>query len=307
MKKLSIIIVTHNSEKDIWECLKSIYDNNDLGEGELDVVVVDNDSIGQDKMFAKIHSTYKDIKTIRNDKNGGYGQGNNIGIRNSTSPVILIMNPDVRLTMPCFRKVTMAFEHDRKLTMYGMKQKTGNNEPSWNSFCCNSFVNGYLASLITIVCNRLDLYIPSLLFFSGACFFIRKSHFVKAGLFDEDIFMYGEENDIHHRLKTIYGARFKYDRSISYKHLVQDRKFNPTYEDKVLNSTIKVCEKYGYSMQKTVRNKIQVINMLILREKIKRLLFLKHNKGFLCDLQQYKKTVECMRRNGKQSESGNSK
>lgn len=292
MKKLSIIIVTHNSEKDIWECIRSITDNNDLKGEEIEIIVVDNNSDNPDEMFTRIHSSYQNIKTIKNNKNGGYGQGNNIGIRNSSSPLILIMNPDVRLTSRCFQKVTKAFEDDRKLVMYGMKQITGGNMPGKNSFFCNSSVNGYLGSFMTAVCNRIDLYLPSLFCFSGACFFIRKSCFENAGLFDESIFMYGEEDDIHHRLKSLYGAHFKYDKKIQYQHLTDGRKYDAAYEEKVLTSIIKVCQKRGYPTWKVIRNKIQSINILIWRERARRLLRNKYDRELLHDLLLHKQMLK---------------
>ena len=55
MIKLSVIIVTYNSEKDIFDCLQSLYANNNLNEGELEVIVVDNNSAQHEEMFAKIH------------------------------------------------------------------------------------------------------------------------------------------------------------------------------------------------------------------------------------------------------------
>ena len=121
MIKLSVIIVTYNSEKDIFDCLQSLYANNNLNEGELEVIVVDNNSAQHEEMFAKIHSLYQNVRTIKNNQNGGYGQGNNVGIRQAKAPIILIMNPDVRLTTPCFQKVTRAFEQDDRLSMYGMR------------------------------------------------------------------------------------------------------------------------------------------------------------------------------------------
>ena len=50
---LSLIILTYNSEKDIYDCLKSVYQYNDIGEA-LEVIVVDNNSIGYDYMKNRI-------------------------------------------------------------------------------------------------------------------------------------------------------------------------------------------------------------------------------------------------------------
>ena len=52
-KQLSIIIVTYNSEKLIFECLDSIYKYNDIGDS-LEVIIVDNCSNDQEKVFEKV-------------------------------------------------------------------------------------------------------------------------------------------------------------------------------------------------------------------------------------------------------------
>ena len=202
MKRLSIVIVTYKQEKDIFDCVKTIQKYADIPLSEIELIVVDNNSRETDIMFAQLQQLYgNDIVLIKNTRNGGYGQGNNIGIRKAKAPVILIMNPDVRLMEPVFKMALEAFDCNKDLSMYGMKQMLSATEPSTNSFCCAYTVNGYLQTFMTSMGNRYDRYIPRYMHFSGSCFFIRKEMFEQAGLFDETIFMYGEEEDIHYRMR----------------------------------------------------------------------------------------------------------
>ena len=84
MKKLSIIIVTYNSGKDIYDCLDSIYSHCDIPIEELEIIIVDNNSFEADIMFDTIQHKYdNNIVLIKNSVNGGYGQGNNVGDRKS--------------------------------------------------------------------------------------------------------------------------------------------------------------------------------------------------------------------------------
>ena len=71
MKLLSLIILTYNSEKDIYDCLKSVYQYNDIGDG-LEIIIVDNNSRNYTEMYDTIKSLYPDVKIIANDRNGGY-------------------------------------------------------------------------------------------------------------------------------------------------------------------------------------------------------------------------------------------
>ena len=74
MKKLSLIILTYNSEKDIYDCLDSVYKYNDIGD-YLEIIVVDNNSDNYIQMKKNIKTQYPDVQIIANHKNGGYGQG----------------------------------------------------------------------------------------------------------------------------------------------------------------------------------------------------------------------------------------
>ena len=150
MKQVSIIIVTYNSEKDIYDCVESIQRHADIPLEDIELIIVDNCSCEPQAMFDKLQKQWgKDIILIENTKNGGYGQGNNVGIHRATAPVILIMNPDVRLLEPFFLKPLDAFREDKELIMYGMKMMNTPAHASTNSFWCTTMMNGYLRTLLT--------------------------------------------------------------------------------------------------------------------------------------------------------------
>ena len=269
MKRLSIIIVTYNSEKDIYDCINSIRQWTDIPMEELELIVVDNNSRETDTMFATLKQLYgNDIVLIRNTRNGGYGQGNNLGIRKATAPVILIMNPDVRMMEPIFKTALDAFDQSKDLSMYGMKQMLSASEPSTNSFCCAYTVNGYLQTFMSSLGNRYDRYIPRYMHFSGSCFFIRKEMFEQAGLFDEAIFMYGEEEDIHYRMRKKGFAHMVYNPRLHYIHLTKEREPNLAYEIKLLDVAIAQSRKKGCTERRIIKNRLENNTILLLREKL---------------------------------------
>ncbi len=270
MKRVSIIIVTYNSEKDIYDCVDSIRQHADIPLKEIELIIVDNNSQKPDIMFNRLRQQWgNDIILINNTHNGGYGQGNNVGIRNCSAPIILIMNPDVRLASPFFAKPLAAFEKRYNLIMYGMKQMYTNTLESNSSFCCTYMMNGYMRTLLEGLLNRLEWYQPRYQYFSGSCFYVRKSMFEVVGLFDESIFMYGEEDDIHYRLMQRFGTHFIYDKNIRYLHLTSERKPNADYEMKFLKVALVQNAKKGYSQAKTIRNFYRIYRTLYWRELIK--------------------------------------
>ena len=272
MKRLSIIIVTYNSEGDIYDCLTSLWQYCDIDRESIEVIIVDN-SPECEPMFTKLHKLYGDgIVLIHNTHNGGYGQGNNVGIRRATAPVVLIMNPDVRLCEPLFSTAIAAFEKDKSLCMYGMKQMLSAEIKSPLSFDCSRRINGYLIPLISSLCNKLDLYIPRIMYLQGSCFFVSKEKMEDIGLFDEDIFMYGEEDDIHWRLQRRFGTHFKYNAHLRYLHLALERPMSLDIEQKMVASIALSNGKKGYTRQFTYQNFVRYHRVRLLSTYIKKAL-----------------------------------
>lgn len=288
MKKISIIIVTYNSEKDIYDCISSIKKYADIPWKEIEVIVVDNNSKDVDVMFSQLRDSYDEgITLISNTHNGGYGQGNNVGIRACSAPIIMIMNPDVRLIEPVFQTALHAFSRQNDLAIYGMKQMLTLERESRNSIGCTTLINGYLSCIISALCNRLNFYLPKLMYLQGSCFFLRKNYFEAAGLFDENIFMYGEEEDIHHRLVIDAGRKSVYNPQLHYIHKTLDRQPNLEYEKKLLNAAVRNNLKWGWTTQRTVKEKLRSINLLLVRERLKGIIN-KHNPQQLEMLRNFK-------------------
>lgn len=224
MKQVSIIIVTYNSEKDIFDCVRSIQDHADIPLQDIELIIVDNCSKTPEPMFEQLrHLWGENIILIENTANGGYGQGNNVGIHHATAPIIMIMNPDVRLMMPLFVPVLNFFQQHPSTHLIGMKQMLTPSTSSHFSVGAIETIPGRLALLLQIMANKTNLFISKWLYISGACFFVRKDKFITVGAFDEDNFMYGEEEDISWRLQRKFGKCIKYLPFLRYIHLMDGR------------------------------------------------------------------------------------
>lgn len=248
MKRLSIIIVTYNSEKDIYDCIASIRKQCDIVLSDLELIIVDNCSLNPDAMFAQIKAMWgDDVLCIKNNSNGGYGQGNNVGIQASTAPVALIMNPDVRLVQPIFARALQRFDKNSSLGVLGMSQYYPSGRKSRNSVGVTWLVNGYLRTFLQALANRIGWYWPKSMYAQGSCFFVRKEPFVSVGMFDETNFMYGEEEDLHYRLKQKFGLScFAFDRSLSYQHLAERRTPSFEYEQHIVDANVRLYQKKGF-------------------------------------------------------------
>jgi GT2 family glycosyltransferase len=163
------------------------------------------------------------------------------------APIIAIMNPDVRLTKPVFKKMLKSFENE-DVVMCGGKQLTAVGKENW-SFAFDYNVWGPLRIALRNIYKRIDKYDYRYMHLSGAFFMVRKKEFEAIGLFDESIFMYGEECDIHLRFRKMYPSKkMLFMPHITYLHLSREREFSAKRYQNTLNADVYVCKKHGASV-----------------------------------------------------------
>lgn len=273
MKKLSVIIVTFNSQDYIAECIDSIYRFNDIGES-LEIIIVDNSNEeASNRMFLYLKDRYGDkVKCIKNSHNGGYGQGNNFGVKYATGEIICIMNPDVILTERVFGRIISYFSSDRNIGMIGLKQTGG---ADYSFYFRPEYHIPIATWLLTKLFNRLNIYLERYMYLAGALLFIRKSNFTSNEIFDENIFMYNEEADITRRfidkkIKTIFDYKIKYIHNVGDRTRVSKIQF-----DYRMKSLLYYLKKYKlnpwkYLKRFEIEEKIRIVLYTIFNEEHKR-------------------------------------
>ena len=182
-RQLTFIITTFNSAEVIDACLNKInFDN-------YEVIVVDNNS--SDKTTEIISEKYPLVNLIKNKKNYGYGRANNIGLRATTTPYALILNPDAFIFEKDLEKI---------IAMMDKNPEIGIGAP----LLLNSYPQSQsdISHELAIVNNNLikdfgDF--KAVKYIIGACEILRMEFFNKIGFFDEKIFLYYEDDEICHR------------------------------------------------------------------------------------------------------------
>lgn len=256
--RLSIVIVTYNSVKLLKDCLDSIFLNNDIGE-QLEVIIVDNKSDDISELKRLLSTYNSQIRLVENTINGGYGQGNNIGIKNASGDVIMIMNPDARCKESVFKRALKQIDASN-CVLLGMKQWDVNLNKG-ESFRLDSPYSFFLKDIIIIkLANKLECFNPRKMYISGSCFFIKKKEFEDLGLFDEHIFMYYEECDIKRRIIAKFGEKaIQYNKHLNYIHAHPKDKFNAKSYNRALDSMKYFSEKYNIDL---IKHKRKILNNL---------------------------------------------
>ena len=89
MPFVDVVVISFNSRAKLRSCVEPL-----AGADGVNVVVVDNAS--QDDTLATIAAL--PVKTIPLTENVGFGAGCNIGWRSASSPYVLFLNPDARMS-----------------------------------------------------------------------------------------------------------------------------------------------------------------------------------------------------------------
>lgn len=206
MVKISIIIVAYNSYDVIIDCISSIEKYNDLKKTELEIIIVDNfqKSILNEKLLSLQNLIRIPIIYIKNSKNGGFGQGNNLGIKKSNGDILFFLNPDTILTENIFNSIIENINRNNNtiigFTLIDLKHKLNNSY--------SIFPEMYLFALLFFGIKKYFFYLPNkinalnrMIWPWGAAFAIKKDVINTAGCFDENIFLFNEEPDLLRRIK----------------------------------------------------------------------------------------------------------
>jgi GT2 family glycosyltransferase len=191
--KVSIIILNWNGLKDTMECLESL---KKITYPSYEVIVVDNGSTGNDvKVLRERFGDY--IRIIANDRNYGFAEGSNIGVRQALmdgAADMLLLNNDTIVDPDFLSELVNVAESDSRIGLAGPKIYFY-HEPNriW-------FAGGKI-SLFSASSNRGRNLIDKGQFdkvdyvdyISGSCMLIKKSVLESAGLLDP-IYFFGIED-----------------------------------------------------------------------------------------------------------------
>jgi GT2 family glycosyltransferase len=211
LQELSIIIVNYHAEPLIVDCLKTVFEFNPNIEAE--IILVNNEAA--DKVDEAITSRFTNARWIHMGYNAGFARANNAGMKAAKGKVYLLLNPDTLAIddsiTQCYQKLIQS-EHiaagvqqlnaDRTLQISGnFFMKGGLNHllplPYWGGFLRWL---GYKAK--TKVPNvQQAKTIEEVDWISGAFLMVKKEAVEKAGMMDEDFFLYAEEVEWCSRLR----------------------------------------------------------------------------------------------------------
>lgn len=217
--KLSIIIVSFNSEDFIEDCLKSLFKYL-LKEGE--VIVVDNNS--SDGTVKKLEGFVPKIDLIKLAQNLGFAKANNLAAKKAQGQYLFFLNPDTQIIQPVFSQLIDFYERNSDAGIVAPKliQADGKVQESVKNL---PTIWGAIKEFIFMIPNSYTQYAPKssepvqVECVYGAALLIKKDFFDKLGGFDEKFFLYYEDVDLCKRVNQA-DKKIYYYPGVSIKHLV---------------------------------------------------------------------------------------
>lgn len=188
------ITVTYNSESLVETFCDTVqkFDN---------VVIVDNNST--DKTVAHLHEKLPQATVLPLNKNLGFGPANNVGFKqlNPTIGYALFLNPDCHITRDDILQLisTLQSRPDAGLVCPVISPGHGIRP----RIKIKNYAMGYKNATVTELPEASIDKLPRIVengCIDGACFMVDVEKFKSIGGFDDDIFMYFEEDDIGLRM-----------------------------------------------------------------------------------------------------------
>jgi GT2 family glycosyltransferase len=200
--RLTILVATFNSANDIERCLIALSEPKPRVEHE--VVVVDNAS--SDRTTAIVRERFTSVRVIDAPRNIGFAAANNLGIRNTESELLLLLNPDTSVKPGAVDALVDTLDARPDIAACGPRlvDGTGRAELSFggmmgpfNELRQKLLVGGH-ASRLPVVSNLVEWLTRRPAehdWISGACLCVRRADAEAVGLLDERYFLYGEDVD----------------------------------------------------------------------------------------------------------------
>jgi GT2 family glycosyltransferase len=202
-KKVAIVISPNYKDyakKYLSECFISIKQQD--YNGGIKIFITDNESTAES--FDLIKKLAPEAEIIRNKDNDGFAKGNNDAIKKALEQgfnYIALFNMDTVLEPDCLRKMVEAAESEKQIGAIQARLMLYENKNKINSLGnVTHFLGfGYADKYNQTIINQ-ELQIKDICYPSGAAVLFKREVLEKVGLFDEEFWMYNEDQDIGWRI-----------------------------------------------------------------------------------------------------------
>ena len=205
--ELDVVVVNHNAGGFLARCLESVHAS--AGDVGMHIVVVDNASVDD----SPDRAAGAGAAVIRNDRNLGFATAANQGIRSTSAPFVLLLNPDAEIVGGTLSALVKVARERPRAGALGLLVRNPDRsiQPSarrvprllealGHAFLGpfaprNRFTRAYTMAGWDRSTERVVEWV------SGSAMLLQRRALDEVGLFDEGYFMYVEDVDLCTRLR----------------------------------------------------------------------------------------------------------
>lgn len=181
---ITIVIATYNSEELILKNLEILK--------KFKTVIHDNSN--SDELY-DIVNNFKNIHLIKSKINTGFGKAINVAVRKVKTEFILIVNPDIILDELSIKKLFEEYHaSDKNIGIIAPSLLDTSNNRRTNGTI--SYIKKLKGRKVNLQPNNFPVYNMCCEYLVGCCYLLKKTLFDDIKGFDEDFFMYFEDNDL---------------------------------------------------------------------------------------------------------------
>ena len=256
MPRLSIVIVSFNSQEHLEGCLVSL--TRQPPHIDHEIVVVDNASTDGTPDY--LRTRWPGVRLIQAGDNLGFARANNMAIRQTFGELVLLLNPDTIVPEGAIDRLVHVLDTDATAAIVGPRivDREGRAELSFGRMISplaelrqKVLVRGHArrTPVISTIVERMSRRSRAVDWVSGACLLIRRADLESVGLLDDRFFLYTEDVDlcasirqrgrrvlfvadveiVHLRGQSVASARSASDAAYRRSHLAFYEKHHPKW------------------------------------------------------------------------------
>jgi GT2 family glycosyltransferase len=223
--RVAIVIVTYNSARDIDAALHSLTEPAPTTAHE--ILVIDNAS--SDGTAARVRTRWPGVRVIDSARNLGFAAANNRAIRESSSELVLLLNPDARVRPGAIDRLVAHLDARPDVAIVGPRIVDGQGRAEL-SFGAMIAPLAELRQKVLVSANdrgigpivwlveRMTRQTRDVDWVSGACLLVRRADLAAVGLLDERFFLYTEDVDLCASVRA-RGRKVRFAADVEIEHL----------------------------------------------------------------------------------------
>ena len=247
---ITLVYVSYNSD--------SLFQKNIDIINKFNTVIIDNSNSLNLKNYL---INYPKINYIKTPVNLGFGSAMNLGVKNASTPYVLLLNPDINFTIESIDILYQAFISYPNSGTAGPSLYTADHVRRSNSSLSyikkKIYRNNFSRNIYKKIDKNLSEGSLSCDYIIGCAMLFKKEFFLKINGFDENFFMYFEDNDICDRIKKEKKLILEIPKS-KMSHL-QGMSTKPSFK---LNSILSIIHKI--SEYKYLKKNISIFKLFLI-------------------------------------------